>query len=425
MLGRGVTLGSLARPGVLAIAALLLHCGGGAASPLQQMQPNGGASGTGGAGVAQAGMTMSTGGTAGTGGGAGGGSAATTLTLVEACVAYNVAICERDNTCLGTMQDCSPELQEPDCWGRYSAPGSVRTASTLVDCAKVWRQHPCELVVAGIPPECALPGTRKGGEACLWGNQCDSLRCISTGPHPEYPSFSACGTCEHQFGPDEDCSGEGACPVDESCDLVTLRCKPYEPPSAATLPGDGAACEHDCAPGFTCLADVLNGPGTCAKLPAAGKACKYIRGSGFGIPRCASGSYCNEASLCVASPVAPEACGVEYGANTWACQRGNYCALGDVKQCKPLPSAGQPCVRALQQFEGYVESSLDSAELTCALGLQCQCDDASCAAGTCTHTVAAGAACDGVSRRCVPGSNCVGGKCVQVKEVFEALCGAP
>lgn len=427
---RVVGLGSGGLLFVLGLGLTLLQCSGDTGSSKPPDQPSTvGGGGAGGRHTALAGN----GGTAGTGtagaAGSGGGSAGSGGTaapdLFESCVTYDMAVCERYNYCDGTTSPCTRELSTMSCFGRFTAPGSVRTASMLLDCAQAWSQHSCELIAVGIPPQCVLPGTRTGGEACVWGNQCDSLRCSTPARDPEYPAFPGCGTCERLFGPDEDCTGEGVCPIDESCDAVTSRCVPVEVASEPVRPGEGQPCTDYCARGLTCLGEALQGPARCGKLPSSG-ACKYVRTSGFQQPRCAPGSYCTEATVCAQSPAAPAECGVEWGANTTACQHDNYCAAGaNPRHCVALPSTGEPCVKVSRQFEGYFESSLESAQLTCAPGLNCRCSDDSCVAGTCVGTAGPGEACDGVSRLCVPGATCTGGQCVVTGETYDALCGAP
>ena len=375
---------------------------------------------------AAGGGTATDGGTT-TGSGGVGSGGTTTVDPFDACVSYGIAVCERFEQCLGRGGPCSPERYSLECPGHYTAPGNTRTPSMLLACALEWAEHPCEMVAANIPPDCVIPGTRAGGEACAWGSQCDSSRCATPGAHPDYPGFNACGTCQHQFGPEEDCTGEGVCPIGQSCDAETARCAVPAPTTPEPLPALGEPCTQNCAQGL-CLADDSQATtGICGQLPVAGEACKNIVPSGFASPRCSPENFCNTNRVCEPRPTAPEACGIEYGENTFACQSGNYCALAlgeEARRCVLLPEAGDACVMALQGFVNYTESTLDSAILACSAGVTCRCDDDSCAAGTCISSVPVGASCD-AAHLCGPGADCIDEQCQATGDLFEALCGMP
>ncbi len=141
------------------------------------------------------------------------GEAGSSVTLekgaASACIAYALAVCERQKACgVGfTSERCLANVAG-ECPDLVFSPGSTRSAAGMQACAKAYADLPCEDVQNDVLPPCVTPGTRAAGEPCAFPSQCRSLDCRQDGD---------CGVCatpvalgESCAAPDVDCEPEGS-----------------------------------------------------------------------------------------------------------------------------------------------------------------------------------------------------------------------
>lgn len=404
-----------------------------------------GAGRSGGAGVANGG-----GGDESAGGLPAGGGGAASSPAFEACVTYTLKACQRYAECGYGYGDCDFESASSGCPDRYFSPGSVRTPDGLTACAEQWATQPCDKIALGVPPDCALPGTRPEGATCLFPGQCQGASC--TGPAPA--GHPKCATCAHIFGADEDCTtGNGECPfpqhcgVSKRCEPVTTLPEPRQPPGKA-----GESCRDRCEGELMCLGTgEAPTQATCRALPAAGEGCGYRLGDSIGV--CGSGLVCSASGTCEAPPAAGASCLLDAG-SVGHCAEGAFCAYG--MQCEPMPSVGQTCgnnqdghqlacpagsycknpggpgtctalpvaqqacVSVYKHLEGLAEDLGENGR-SCATGFVCDCAEDECSGGTCKRPLEPGQACGDSDSICVSGTACVDGSC-QRGHLFEQLC---
>jgi hypothetical protein len=349
-----------------------------------------------------------TGGSSGTGGGGGTGASAPGPSKRSACRAYLEAACARyvecghwdEDNCLAFLRHCPDYL---------FSEGSTRTIEQTLECAEAWKTHDCERTRLGVPPDCATPGTRQGGETCSFIAQCESLSCS--------PSGDVCGTCMRFPLPGEDCSGDGIiCPFGEQC--VGGSCEPEDPPPPMPPPDPppsvGELCFGACAESFVC-AENPNDPSVriCQVAPATGEPCarSYQRGI------CGSNDYCDAQQSCVELPNAGEACGVgQYGPEY--CRAGSFCdrRSDGSALCVPNGGPGDRCSTTPTYLSSY----------QCSTGLFCLCDDDACSTGSCRDLREEGQRCDEPHTGCDLGTRCDGTWCVAKDEltIFAEQCGS-
>lgn len=360
--------------------------------------PIGGSSGAGGA-SASGGMTGSGG--AGSGGIGSGGATPGGASLLSACITYIEAFCNRriecgvdtpitGKACFGSEDYC-PDIM-------FST-GSTRTREGTLACAEAWKTLPCDDVTVDKVPPCATPGTRTGGETCLFDMQCASASC-TVGNSP-----GSCGTCRGLAARDGPCTYDTvACPAGQSC--TGTACSDNRP---MTFPGPGAAGEScsqysGCVPGYVCVRDdaTAGAPAHCIIPPAAGAPCGVSVSSVT--PVCADGLGCGPGNTCTVLPRPGESCLPEYP----SCDNDGWCD-GTSVRCVARSPAGSPCNTNLSH---------------CANGLACLCTDAACSGGTCYELLGEGAPCGQATGRCVDRTECSGGTCVATDALtkFAAEC---
>jgi hypothetical protein len=435
-------------------------CGGGTSSTPNNAAGQSGSQAANGSGATHSDLAGgSQGGAAGTTDGGSGASAGHTPTLggaaasspaFEACVTYSIKACQRYTEC-GYGYDCSPENVSINCPDRYFSPGSVRTPEGLAACADRWATQPCDKIALGVPPDCALPGTRPEGAPCLFPAQCEGSEC--TGPAPA--GHPRCSTCAHILGADEDCTTVvGECPFPQRCDAASKRCapvtalpQPRQPPAKAgeacrdscegdlkclgtspsptaatcrALPGAGEGCGYGlgdegglCAPGTSCSAS-----GTCQVLPPADADCLIDAQS---VGHCTDGTFCANGMRCEPMPAVGERCGNNQDGHALACPAGSFCRdPGGPGTCTAMPVAGEACVSVYLHLESLSEDTSGSS-FGCATGFVCDCARGECSGGTCKRPLQPGQVCGQSDSLCVSGSACVDGTC-QRGHLFEQLC---
>lgn len=343
------------------VGVLLLGCG----STRNNGSPNGSAgtssagssAGTSGAGSPSGGNDAGNGSSGSAKGGQAtqGGSAGATGspvgdTPVEACIAYARAACERHVTCQG-LPTRSCEHTIDDCPDKYFSPGSTRTVAGLKACAIVRANQPCEELLVEKTPDCATPGTRQTGEACLYDSQCASLTCSSNG--------SDCGSCLALAKAGESCAAAGpACEAGFDCDgekcVVTSLRAPSEP-------GEPCEARTVCRDGF-CSA------GKCQALGDVGARC-------VNPSECKPGLFCDQKAFdCQPAGKAGQPCVEEAGTSRLLCE-GGACyveTLPSTGTCGPYPKLGESCI---QRIGTESVLALDCApEAHCGEGAVCRQD---------------------------------------------------
>jgi hypothetical protein len=314
----------------------------------------------------------------------------------EACLAYELARLARQRECgdkppQGLLEAAFAVDSCPDL---YFAAGSTATVDGLVGCAQTWASFPCKDVVRGLEPQCAVRGTRPGGEPCAFGSQCESGMC----PH----GSGQCGTCIAPARPGEACDGAQVCDVGYLCDgtCVTPEAN-YVPDTVAT----GEACiQHvDCAGSDTCFPGPDGGSICVARIPLGGSCA-----GAFGF--CEDDAFCY-VSKCRAYSSLNEACGLMPSSTvSIPCAPGLQCVQGEAplsRACRPLPETTEPCAEGGR---------------TCPPGALCL-TRAPCASARCIDVALPGQPC-GESILCHPGSQCQDGVCEPVASqgLFEQWC---
>jgi hypothetical protein len=211
-----------------------------------------------------------------------------------------------------------------------------------------------------------------------------------------------CGACAPIAAPGGACSPTTtACPDGQDCSNdICVDTQPYPPPAPAAA---GEQCDwySICPQGYACISDSPAGVRRCAVPPAAGAPCASSRSPNS---RCADGLYCTPASTCAPLPDIGQPC-------TTVCPASGYCDAGT---CHLRGDVGSVCATFRDLMQG-----------SCMAGLTCFCGSYICSSGTCMERRDEGAACGDSRGRCVPGSECVNGRCVANDALtrFTAACG--
>ena len=386
----------------------------------------GGALGAGIAGASGASGSPGSAGSAGLSGGSGGlllGESAT-----EACIAYVVAQCLRRTECVGrpaTVEGCMSGAAT-HCPDAMFSDGSARTVAGTQACAAQYATYPCEKLNAGVLPDCATPGTRTAGRACVFNAQCASLGCdLRT---------ADCGVCSTLGELGAACSAPGTdCNPGLICDRGAGVCVTYVDQLAEGSPCVGASA---------CQGALLCTQGVCAKFPTLGRSCEFT-----GV--CAEDSYCSAGTrICTALPGAGRPCGMD-DSGRGHCSGEAYCSYVDQAQaqpsCMPFPTAGQTCGPALNPdlttspiacAEGLfcdpstvcvppgAAGASCQGDGQCQTGLTCACNDTTCSARTCVRIGLRDEPCDVPGAVCHPGFSCVDGRCQAraSQGLFAAMC---
>ncbi|HWZ87929.1 MAG TPA: hypothetical protein VNW92_03740, partial [Polyangiaceae bacterium] len=265
--------------GVLGLVAVIGASACGSSS--QSSNPSGagqaGASGTaatsGGSGGAAGGSAAGNGGTSGSPGSAGssagaGGSAGAGLVLgdseTEACIAYALAECMRQEACDGFTPSETDCLQATfGCPEILLSGGSTRTAAGLKACAPAFATLACTDFNAGKLPDCATPGTRPLGAPCDHSTECATLDC-------SYRAGGACGLCAKVGELGDDCSVAANTECREGLSCVADKCGPLAASNAIRAEGEDCSTPAvNCAPNLYCV----TGTNVCAPSPMLGMSC--------------------------------------------------------------------------------------------------------------------------------------------------------
>jgi hypothetical protein len=309
-------------------------------------------------------------------GGSNGGGAAVSSSDRAACRAYMEANCKRNIECGAryTFESCT--ALERFCPDYFTSPGSTRTASSLLACAAVWATRPCEDVATKDVPPCSTRGTRKVGEACSFGPQCESGACSTR-------SQGGCGTCIPVVAPGAACDNyvTNACPSYQTCSGGTCVPVQFDTPKTP-LPAD-AKCNPDydvCANGYGCQkvpGATSDYDATCRPMPGPGLACAAGQ-------KCAKDAYCDSNNICVAVAAIDAPCTPSQSVE---CVAAAYCDDGDV--CRARKTAGVACNSDRECVEGAHCKAAASGDERCFMvreeGQPCSDTYDECAAGlSCT-----------------------------------------
>lgn len=255
----------------------------------------GGSGGTGGA----AGAAGAAGASGASGsGGAGSGDCSTFATAacneLQQCSAFLLQVT------YGDLQTCVTRTTQT-CTSATTAKGASVSPAQFTTCANAFSQFDCGEFTHGIfvPSECAVAGSRAGGDACGSDDQCKSSYCaVKTG---------ICGKCAARA------AAGGACASDDGCQsgLVCSQGKCAQPVQA------GGSCTNvlDCKVGLLCVS------GKCTAPLAAGATCTK------GACDPLAGLFCNPSTnKCEQIQVATDnqPCGVVGGKLTY-CAAGGFC----------------------------------------------------------------------------------------------------
>jgi hypothetical protein len=391
----------------LLLALALASCGKSAGSAGEPELGGAGAGGLakGGAGVATSGSSGNGGASSGNGGassgnggasagasGASAGSSGLGQSQAEACMAYVGAVCNRQEECSGNTSS-NPYPCSSACPDVEFAPGSTRTVEGLFACAEQYKSLPCAQVQNGPLPPCAAPGTKQGGEPCVFNAQCASLACKITG---------TCGSCARVVPENGDCTAaDAACGLGLSCVggvCVVLGGNVKQPGEACTN-----YTECDQANAF------CNPSGVCAVYPGEDQNCAASN-------HCTSAFYCASADqICRARPTLDQPCGNDAASNIPACASGLACTAA------VSPSPGT-CIGPVVADVG---GDCSSASSRCVIGATCTCTSAACAEKRCTLPRLVGESCGDALDQCNPALDCVAGFCVPAayRGTFEKACG--
>jgi hypothetical protein len=329
--------------------------------------------------------------------GSSGSNALGSAPLRDACRLYVRAYCDRSATCGGyaTAAQCY-ELSVDDCPDLLVSPGSTRTVASLTECAAEIEAFPCADWARGFLPACSTPGTRAGGEPCVYPAQCQSLSC-------NRPHDSSCdGLCQQLLAPGAVCNDiNDVCPAGQRCTdgVCTDYFPPAEPTPRPVTPtlAEGEICSaQTCGKGLFCAGLDTASNGTCTRLPATGLACASV----VGATRCRDTDYCSETEICTPLPAAGEPCASDIG--SLQCKLGTYCATAgpNANTCQPRGALGEPCD---SNFFSLGRSNCDES-------LVCRCADARCGAGVCANLRREGDPCADTDA-CEAGTVCEAGRC--------------
>ncbi|MES1187530.1 MAG: hypothetical protein ABUL60_27170 [Myxococcales bacterium] len=443
------------RAGVFGFAAslaglFLLACGSTASSGPEatggaHQQASGGsgagASGASSASGAASGGANGSGGASRGGAGAGGSSAGVggfTLgdSKTEACIAYVLAVCGRQDECSGsTGGDCLRVSNA--CPDLVFSAGATRTVATLQACAQAYQKLPCEQIELGTLPDCVTPGTVALGAPCVFSSQCASLSC---------GGGSGCGTCVPSSHEGESCANGELCMGLLVCNGDKCARRSSAPSGLALGQPCSDVAGMYCQSGLRCDA----ASSKCAEYPTLGMPCADTHSCGGGK------SYCDiDTLICKAFPGEGMPCGFDgvtgeagYCLEPLSCDRpGNAAGV-----CKKRPSVGQPCLLdpstslpalvacdAAARCDATQSPPLCAAKVSqgqhcsayadCVAGTRCICSsgEASCdgTSTVCGRVQLKGQPCTAVGDVCHPGFTCTAGVCEprDSQGLFAAACG--
>jgi hypothetical protein len=191
--------------------------------------------------------------------------------LERACSDQATAQCEKEHECLyrGTPGDSASlsaciRALSTHCLRRSNSEGLNEGVTQVATCTRNLRHLSCDDFASLNWPGCFVPGTKLDGEACLWGDQCESYFCNI----PNFAQGNHCGLCVSLPGNGEPCRvgcEGGNLPAGLACvpDSTGLsRCTPYGK--------EGDSCETvPCETTFICVFDEASGRSTC-RVPSAG-----------------------------------------------------------------------------------------------------------------------------------------------------------
>jgi hypothetical protein len=317
--------------------------------------------------------------------------------LRDACRLYVRAYCNRSASCGGyaTAETCY-QVSVGACPDLLASPGSTRTAASLTACAAEIEAFPCDDWIRGFLPACSTPGTRAGGEPCIYPAQCQSLSC-------NRPHTSSCdGFCLQLLAPGAVCEGTtDVCPPGQYCTggICTDSPPPAEPTPRPVTPilAEGETCStQTCARGLFCAGLATAGNGTCTRLPATGLGCADV----VGATRCRDTDYCSETEICTPLPAAGEPCASDIA--SLRCKLGTYCesAGPNANTCQPRGALGELCDSNF--------FALDRS--TCNEPLVCRCANPRCTEGFCANLRREGDPCTDTDA-CEGGTVCESGQC--------------
>lgn len=382
------------------------------------------------------------GGAGGAGGASSGGANAGSGGLVlgdsntEACIAYAMAVCARQDQCSGTRGgDCLRVSYS--CPDLVFSRGATRTPAVLKACADAYQKLPCDQIELGILPECVTPGTVALGQPCSFSSQCASLACGGDG---------TCGACVPSAHEGEACTEPANC-------LGFLNCSAGKctRTSGGAVVGKALGEECSSANAIYCQAGLHCDAATskCAGYPMLGMSCADTR-------TCGGDSYCELDGLsCKAYPGEGAPCGVDgFTGGAAYCKTPLICARTSmaVGTCVKVPDLGQPCVldpesgaagygacvpaarcdqtQSPPMCVGKASQGQACAQASdCAPGTSCICPNAetSCdvTAKICGRVQLKGQPCTATGEVCHPGFSCAAGVCEprDSQGLFTAACG--
>jgi len=328
----------------------------------------------------------------------------------EVCITYAVAQCLRRTECLGrtpTIRDCMSSAR--DCPDTFFSDGATRTVAGTKACAAEYATYPCDKLNAGFLPDCATPGTRATGEACLFNAQCASRSCDTRS--------SGCNQCDSLGELGADCSMPSqGCKPGLFCDRTSNQCVAH----IERVEGAPCTATTGCNYGLYC-ANL-----TCTKYPAHGMDCRTA-------PECLDGDYCAADNTCTTPPGVGQPCATAVSGRMY-CSSDAYCSFADATHavCVALPKAGQACGRQLNEqmaltnqvcaegsFCGPTSTCMPPGppgatcedDGQCQPELYCACTDSSCSARSCVTIGLTDEACGVPGAICHGGFECVDGHC--------------
>lgn len=315
--------------------------------------------------------------------------------LYEGCRALVTAQCERLSECGAYLGDCQT-LGTESCPDVSFSPGSTRDADQIGACVKEWETFSCQDLYVSKTPECLTRGTRKSGEACVYGSQCESLICSG--------GNESCGECI-PVGDGTSCSqGQLECPGFAHCEEGTCISDVRDPARPPFVPGPpsepGQPCIFPCVDGYTCLDDSQSGDRICLPDLKDGEPC-YEDGLSCGGGE--FGPICDADYLCRERGKVGEVCAKDLNDRPY-CVEGAGCNEED--KCALPGGPGTECL-----FTTSVGPAL------CGEGEQC-------VKWICHSRIERGGDCSGEYDSCEPGTICVAGACEadDTIDVFEEAC---
>lgn len=191
--------------------------------------------------------------------------------LEKACADQAAAQCEKEDECSNgratrdssSLSACARPIST-HCLRRANAEGLNEGVVHVTTCARNLRRLSCDDFASVNWPGCFAAGTKLNGEACLWGDQCESRFCDI----PNFAQGNHCGRCVALPGDGDPCTigcEFGNLPAGLACvpdSTGVSRCTPFGK--------EGDSCETiRCETTFICVFDQPSGQRTC-QVPSAG-----------------------------------------------------------------------------------------------------------------------------------------------------------